>query len=65
MPDPRVLAVPYCPRWTSEKPTVPGWYWLRLPDEAEQIRLLPVPPGPQWPIGTLWSGPIPPPEPEG
>jgi hypothetical protein len=27
-PDPGVLAVPYCPRWTREWPTVPGHYWI-------------------------------------
>ncbi len=52
--------------WTTEVPTEPGAYWIKYPDDDECFvdtimdRHLPL--GGDFPIGTLWSGPITPPD---
>ena len=62
-------------KWTTEQPTVPGWYWHRMTDGLtwmEQIEVLDGrlvviedhPYGPQPVAGCTgeWAGPIPEPE---
>lgn len=61
-------------KWTTERPTKPGWYWWRriVPgwDAYKRPRCINVAPGPegvylqQWSIaeGAEWAGPIPEPE---
>jgi hypothetical protein len=76
-PDPGVLAVPYCPRWTKERPTVAGWWWWRNAAKARpRVVEAVVFEGAIWLYDgdayidpATWghcefAGPIPPPEPE-
>lgn len=57
--------------WTTERPTVPGWYWRRYPNHEYPIVCLVTPihgevfcdsEAIQTYAGCLWSGPIPEPQ---
>lgn len=52
-------------KWTSEKPTVEGWYWYLAPKQTVPIvRYIPELFWEQvaFPFDSQWSGPIPPPQ---
>lgn len=59
-------ALPHALRWAKERPTTPGWYWVRF--DKEEVRMLEI--RRSW-LKTLqkiteweWAGPIPEPKEE-